>query len=215
MRGGVFMEGCWKRGLRISWYLLGPLLFYAVIHDGVWMIWDSVCVPIPAMTAAAAAGSVGLALWYRKEQLECHLLPPLSCLGVILAAAVSCIVLNHALFAAGIAKSGYDAVKGQVYEQKLIWQMIGAGLLVPSAEELVFRGLGYQRLRRELDLRTSAVLTAVLFGLYHGSLLQGIYAGIMGVFLALICEHYKNLTASWLFHAAANITAVMMTAYGF
>lgn len=215
MRGGVFMEGCWKRGLRISWYLLGPLLFYAVIHDAAWLIWDSVCVPIPAMTAAAAVGTAGLFVWYRKERLECRFIRPAACLGVILAAAVSCILLNHILFSIGIAKEGYDAVKGQVFEQRMIWQLAGAGLLVPAAEELVFRGLGYQRLRREADAWTSAVITSILFGLYHGSLLQGIYAGLMGLFLAFVCEHYKSLTACWLFHAAANVTAIIMTAYGF
>lgn len=209
------MKGCWKRGLRISWYLLGPLLFYAVLHDAVWLVCDAVYAPIPATTAAAAVSSAGLAIWYRKERLECHLMRSSAGLCVILAAVVSCILLNQALFALGIAKDGYDAVKGQVFEQRMIWQLTGTGLLVPLAEELVFRGLGYQRLRRETDAWTSAVFTSVLFGLYHGNLLQGIYAGIMGLFLAFVCEHYKSLTASWLFHAAANITAIIMTAYGF
>lgn len=209
------MKGCWKRGLRISWYLLGPLLFYAVIHDVVWLICDRFCVPIPAMTAAAAVSSVCLGVWYRKERLECHALRLTVCLGVILAAAVSCILLNHVLFALGIAKDGYEVVKGQVFEQAFIWQLAGAGVLVPLAEELVFRGLGYQRLRREADVWTSAVLTSILFGLYHGNLIQGIYAGIMGLFLAFVCEHEKNLLASWLFHAAANVTAIIVTAHGF
>lgn len=209
------MKGCWKRGLRISWYLLGPLLFYAVIHDAVWLVCDMAAAPIPAMTAAAAVGSACLGVWYRKERLECSFMRLTVCLGLILTAAVSCILLNHALFALGIAKGGYDAVKGQVFDQALIWQLAGAGVLVPLAEELVFRGLGYQRLRRETDVWTSDVLTSILFGLYHGSLLQGIYAGIMGFFLAFVCEHEKNLMASWLFHAAANVTAIIMTAYGF
>lgn len=130
---------------------------------------------------------------------------------LIPAAAVSSIVLNQLLRMSGISYAGYDKVKGQVYQLRLFWQLAGSGILIPMAEELVFRGLCYQRLRQELHCLPAAVLTAVLFALYHGNWVQGSYAFFMGILLALVWEVYGNLTAPWLFHAGANLTAILLT----
>lgn len=127
------------------------------------------------------------------------------------AAAITSVVLNQLLRMSGISYVGYNEVKGQVYQLALIWQIAGSGILIPLAEELVFRGLGFRNLRRELDWLPAAVFTSVLFALYHGNWIQGIYAFLMGLLLALVYEAYGNLTAPWLFHASANLTAILLT----
>lgn len=217
---GIAMEESWKCGLRISWYLLGPLLLYALVNECMILFWTRLTESasahpgrIPASVPAAAAGAFVLWVWYRKQN-EGRRKARLSwtqCLGIIAAAAVSCILLNHLLVFLGISSEGYDKVKGMVFELDLIWQIAGSGILIPLAEELVFRGLGYQRLRREMNALPAAVITAMLFALYHGNLIQGIYAFLMGLLLTFVCEIYGSLSAAWLFHAAANFTAILLT----
>lgn len=87
-------------------------------------------------------------------------------------------------------------------------QLIGVCLVIPAAEELVFRGIGYLSLRDEMGAAPAAVFSAAFFGLFHGNLVQGIYAAGLGLILAFVMEKYQSLTAVWLAHAAMNIGSV-------
>lgn len=80
-------------------------------------------------------------------------------------------------------------------------------LLIPIAEELVFRGFGYFGLRRLFSPVSAGVLTAVLFGVFHGNAPQTLYGFCMGLLLAHTAESFQNITALLFFHWAANITA--------
>ncbi len=214
------MEEGWKRGIRTFWHLMGPLLLYALVNDltvSCWVVVERLSIPylsyIPRYVASAMFGAFALWLWHRKDgsaslrrgrgRSKWIMLVP--------AAAASCFFLNHLLVLLGIPSEGYDNVKHLVFHRPLIWQVAGSGFFVPLAEELVFRDLGYGRLRREMDVFPAAVATAALFGLYHGNLIQGIYAFLMGLLLALVWEVCGGLAASWLFHGAANLTAILLT----
>ena len=50
----------------------------------------------------------------------------------------------------------------------------------------------------------AVMISALLFGLYHGNLVQGIYAFIMGCLLALVYEWTGSFVAPVLFHMIAN-----------
>lgn len=91
-------------------------------------------------------------------------------------------------------------------------QLLCTVLILPFTEELVFRGLGYWRMRKELPFLWAAVLSSVYFGLYHGNIYQGIYACLLGFFLALLFEWTDSLFAVWSFHAAANLISVTANA---
>jgi len=50
----------------------------------------------------------------------------------------------------------------------------------------------------------AVIISALMFGLYHGNLVQGIYAFIMGCLLALVYEWTGSFAAPVLFHMIAN-----------
>lgn len=77
-------------------------------------------------------------------------------------------------------------------------------VVAPVAEELLFRQVIYKRLRNFTPVRIAVIVSALLFGLYHGNLVQGIYAFIMGCLLALVYEWTGSLAAPVLFHVVAN-----------
>lgn len=79
------------------------------------------------------------------------------------------------------------------------------GLLSPLTEELLFRWLLLNRIERVFNTRMAVALSALFFGIYHGNVVQGCYAFLMGAVLAVICVRTKSLTAAYLFHAVANI----------
>ena len=72
------------------------------------------------------------------------------------------------------------------------------------SEEILFRRVIYKKLRGIAPFWVAASISALLFGLYHGNLVQGIYAFIMGMFLALVYEWTGSFIAPVLFHMIAN-----------
>lgn len=89
-------------------------------------------------------------------------------------------------------------------------QIIGLGIVVPLAEELIFRGLTYRRMRQLFSVRAAVLLSAVLFAVYHGNLIQMIFAFPLALVLALVYEHGKLFIFPVLFHAGSNLTAILM-----
>lgn len=77
-------------------------------------------------------------------------------------------------------------------------------LLGPIAEEVVFRGLVFTRLRRAMPLWAAAMLSALLFGVMHGNPLWIAYATCLGCVLAFVYEKSGGLWASILFHILFN-----------
>ncbi|MCD7882190.1 MAG: CPBP family intramembrane metalloprotease, partial [Lachnospiraceae bacterium] len=88
---------------------------------------------------------------------------------------------------------------------------LGPGLFVPIAEELIFRGLVYARMRIRLQVGSAAFFSALLFALYHGNPIQAIYAFPMAIVLALLYEHGGKLIYPILFHMGANLAAILTT----
>ena len=81
--------------------------------------------------------------------------------------------------------------------------------LGPIAEELIFRGVTLEFLLKGLENRKRAALLSVLiqaalFGLYHGNIVQAVYAFIFGILLGILAVKTKSLVPSILLHAAIN-----------
>lgn len=87
------------------------------------------------------------------------------------------------------------------------------GALSPIAEEAVFRGLIYNRMKRCFRYEIALVVSALLFGLYHGNLVQAVYGTALGLLMAYMYELYGSFTAPVLFHAVANVSVYMMVYY--
>ena len=66
-----------------------------------------------------------------------------------------------------------------------IWSLIFAGILSPIIEEMMFRGVMLNKLRRYGD-KVTIITTAVLFGLFHGNFSQFFYAVALGMIFAYI-----------------------------
>lgn len=88
------------------------------------------------------------------------------------------------------------------------------GILSPLAEEVLFRGVIYNRMKRCFELPVAVLISALLFGCYHGNLVQGIYGFLMGILIAFTYEKYGSFAAPFLFHAVSNIGVYTITNFG-
>lgn len=87
----------------------------------------------------------------------------------------------------------------------LIVAVIGA----PLVEELLFRGVLFEEIRKECSVKTTILLTALMFGCYHFNILQTPNTFFMGLVLAYVYYKTKSIKASIIVHATNNILAMI------
>ena len=105
----------------------------------------------------------------------------------------------------------YKQVAGVQYSVSIVRGLIIYGLIKPVEEELVFRGLIYGRMRLYFPKVFCIPISALIFGCYHGNLVQAVYGFLMGCVMAWLYENYRGLTASVLFHSAANVIVFLFS----
>ena len=102
--------------------------------------------------------------------------------------------------------AGYAQEASQVYSgHSLLILAVVTGLLTPAAEELIFRGLIQKRIRDYLGTRWAVVLSALIFGLYHGYVSQVIFGVCVGIFLGLVLERTNQLLLVMVIHMVSNL----------
>ena len=89
--------------------------------------------------------------------------------------------------------------------------MLWVGIVAPIAEELIFRGLIFRRLLDDMRLGWAVGISAFLFGVYHGNVLQFLYAGVLGACFAYCYYRLGSLWAPILLHIGANSWSVILT----
>jgi membrane protease YdiL (CAAX protease family) len=85
-----------------------------------------------------------------------------------------------------------------------------AGLLVPAAEELAFRGVLYPWLRGRMGVQAAILVTGFLFGICHVQPDLALRAAVLGMVLALIRERSGSLWPCIAAHAVNNSLAVVV-----
>lgn len=85
-------------------------------------------------------------------------------------------------------------------------------VLPPLVEELIFRGLTLRLFRRAgVSFYVANFLQAVLFGIFHMNLVQGIYAFLIGFLMGYLVNHYHTLLAGMAFHACFNFFGTFLS----
>ena len=181
-----------------------------------------------AMTGVSALISIPIFVWLMKKdyeypinkrhkersfdcrvhakKLDIKTIPLLALAGIFATFGVSRLILILPLD--GIL-GDYSQVKA-TYEAGGVWlQIIALGILSPIVEELLFRGLVYKRLKVYYDTIISAYISAIIFGVAHFNLIQGLYAFVMDIAFSFIYERCKNIYGPIIVHIVANLTTVI------
>ena len=85
-----------------------------------------------------------------------------------------------------------------------IWSLIFAGILSPIIEEMMFRGVMLNKLRRYGD-KVAIITTAILFGLFHANFSQFFYAVALGIVFAYVALKTGTIKYSIILHIVVNI----------
>ena len=135
-------------------------------------------------------------------------------IGILVLCAVSGGILN--LLWSGILQQlriqdhFSNAVQEQLFAGQVMVQLLGLGVLVPLAEELIFRGLIYTRIRKRIPAGAAIFFSALLFALFHGNVIQMIFAFPLALILAWLYERSGWFACPLAFHMGANLTAIVL-----
>jgi hypothetical protein len=113
----------------------------------------------------------------------------------------------------------FTATNASFFAGGVLFEALGSCLIIPIAEELLFRGVVYKRLRlytysTSYGAWPAIIVSALIFGAVHFNLVQFVYAFILAIFLAALLEKSRNLLMSVLGHIAANSIAVIRAETG-
>ena len=104
----------------------------------------------------------------------------------------------------------YQETMSQLTDGKsMFFLIVCMGIIAPLAEEIVFRWLIYLRLRDYMRMGAAAVISGLIFGIYHGNLVQAVYASLLGIVFAYILDISGCLWSSVLLHMGANIWSLI------
>lgn len=93
-------------------------------------------------------------------------------------------------------------------------QLAVLGVLIPAAEEMMFRGILFKRFRERQRFWYSAVCSSVFFMFMHTNTTQMVYAFLLGLMLAYLYEKIGSVKAPVLLHIMMNAGSVIFTEAG-
>jgi hypothetical protein len=91
-----------------------------------------------------------------------------------------------------------------------LWAVLVIGIAPGIFEEILFRGYVQTGLRRRWGPWIGSILAAIIFGLCHLDLTQGLFAGVMGLYLGLLTERTNSVLPAMLCHATNNTVATVL-----
>lgn len=78
-------------------------------------------------------------------------------------------------------------------------------LIAPIGEEALLRGVILRRIAKHNKIIVAIIAQAVLFGVYHGNIVQGLYAIPMGLVLGYIACRFDSILPCILVHMVNNV----------
>lgn len=178
----------------------GTLMQIVGFLAGLAVLWK-----VSRRTLSKAADSMKL-LHIKGDPAKCYLFLGLAIVGAVLG-------FNMLLSLSGIMDNSatYQAVAEDQYSAALWMGLLCYGVVTPYVEEILFRGIIYNCMRRRMTVKMSIFLCSMMFGLYHMNTVQGIYAFLIGCIIAYAYEYFGDFRMPVIVHIMANVLAYCLS----
>lgn len=104
-----------------------------------------------------------------------------------------------------------NEILAPISQGSIIISIITVGIVAPIAEELLFRGVIYNTLNRKISIKWTIIIQAIFFGVFHGNLIQGLYATLLGVIFGYVTYKTKSLWPAITMHIVNNLVATIVS----
>lgn len=188
------------------WSIIYPILLYYAVN----VIFASLIGRLSILIGMAVVFP-----FFLNEKAEVRM-PPLRkkdipLLFILGAVAALCFNIIFALLGITGSSGEYAQVAHKQFALPLWTGIFLYGVISPFTEEVVFRGIVYNRMDRLFGRTIAIIGSALLFGAYHGNIVQTLYGFILGVLIAVLYERYGSFLVPVLIHSAANIAVYIVS----
>ena len=122
--------------------------------------------------------------------------------NVVLSVTISLLPLPEAWFA------GLDEQYQYLGESNILLEILSTAVITGLVEEVIFRGLSESRMRRGMPGWLAVILSALLFGVCHGTPIAIGYATLLGAVFSLMNRRYDSILPSVVMHMFFNAAAL-------
>ena len=178
----------------------GTLMQIVGFAVGLMSVWK-----ISQRTLSKAADSMKL-LHIKGDPAKCYLFLGSAIVGAVLG-------FNLLFSLSGLMDNSemYQAIVEDQYSAAVWLGLVCYGFVTPFAEEVLFRGIIYNCLRRSMKVKNSIFICAMIFGMYHMNTVQAVYAFLIGCIIAYAYEYFGDFRIPVIIHMIANILAYCLT----
>lgn len=197
---------------------------YAVLND-LNLLWIDQDFNMNVMVCYAVVSIVVFGLWYYMRY-DGNYLPrvrttfhPLSVLGIVILTPGTQFLTSYIIsFVSSLFPSWLehymDLLETSGIDSTLtVALFLYSVLLGPISEELIFRGVTMRQLEKCMPFWGANLMQALLFGIFHMNMLQGVYACCLGILLGYLCKKGGSIYHSILLHILFNFWATAISPY--
>ena len=159
--------------------------------------------------------SLGYAYIKRAEQkkMEMSIRELLLWIGFSVSLAIGWNALTGFIDLAKVSET-YNEVAQKQYAINYIIGLIKYGLISVIVEEILLRGIIFNKLHAIMYTNMAAIFTGVVFGLFHGNIVQGLYAFVFGYIFSLAYAKARKFIVPILLHGIVNIVIYTISEFG-
>ena len=92
-----------------------------------------------------------------------------------------------------------------------VLMILAVCIVGPIAEELVFRGMIFGKLRRAFSFWPAAIISGIMFGVFHMNIMQGIYVLPLAIVLGYVAYRTKSVYPCIFMHMINNFMPTLLS----
>lgn len=108
-----------------------------------------------------------------------------------------------------VPDGGINTISEMIYSGAAILSVITVVILAPILEEIIFRGIIFNKLNSKMNTTAAIIISALVFGIFHMNIVQGLNAFVIGIVLAFIYAKTHNLYTCISIHFINNLLSVI------
>lgn len=104
----------------------------------------------------------------------------------------------------------FESLMEPLMEAGLIPLVLAVSVSAPIFEEIIFRGIIFNDFKKAMPFWLAILTQGLLFGIFHGNWIQGVYATLVGIVLGIVYYKYRSIWAVILLHFSYNTMALLL-----
>lgn len=105
---------------------------------------------------------------------------------------------------------GFDTLYDDMEKSAYIWLFLAIVVVGPIIEEILYRGIIFSSFENVTNISwLPVIVTGVMFGIWHGSFIQGVYTAIVGIILTYYMKKCRSLVLVSLAHGVNNLSGTL------